>query len=110
MNLSLNNTFSASATVSSSFSVDKAVLSGGLNFSLTKSHSVSYVGTYDVPNSNAGRQVKRVKLNAYPVLSMYSFDWYEPERYNLVLTRMVLVTGTAGKPIGVSYTKTFEYK
>lgn len=109
--INLTNSHSASATVSAGFSVDHRMLGGSLGFSTTSTHTVSYSGSYKVPGTVNGRKVSRVKLNAYPVLSIYSFDWYEPERHNLIFTKMVFKgTGTAGKPVGVSYTKTFEYK
>ena len=111
MTINLTNSYSASATLNASFGVDKGMVSGALGFSTTSSHTISYSGSYLVPDTISGRKVSRAKLNAYPVLDVYTFDYYEPERTNLIFTKYVYVgQGTAGKPVGVSFTKTYEYK
>jgi len=52
---------------------------------------------------------RRVELSAYPVLDQYHFDYWVPERQIISTEYVCAGSGVAGKPVGVSYTKTYRY-
>ncbi|MEB7454809.1 hypothetical protein [Lysinibacillus sphaericus] len=108
--ISLTNTFSASATLDGTISgFNKNSVSIAVGFSVSSTHAVSYTGKYTAPANHNGKKVRRVELSAYPVLDQYHFDYWVPER-QIISTKYVRAgSGVAGKPVGVSYTKTYRY-
>ncbi|MBU5594861.1 hypothetical protein KQI76_06755 [Amphibacillus sp. MSJ-3] len=110
---SLTNSWSRTATFSSNTGITRNKVNLGLNFTVGKSYTISYTGSYTAPKTYNGKKVKQVKLYAKPIREKNTFDVYEPTKFSWNLFADPYQkngTGTAYKPVGVSYTKTFVYK
>lgn len=109
----LTNSWTRTATFSTSTGIKAAEVSMGLNFTIGKSYTVSYSGKYTAPNWHNGKRVDHVKLYAKPIREHWGYDVYEPTGWSWsCLCNPIVKTGTgmAYKPIGVSYTKSFVYQ
>ncbi|MBO1003913.1 hypothetical protein [Pseudogracilibacillus auburnensis] len=102
--MNLNYSSTHSSTYSGSFGLDAAVgISAAVGFPVTGSNSVSLSGTYKVPSEHNGKTVKRATLRVKVVYANHSYT----VRNNSYPKGK---TGTAKKPYGVYYQKTFTYK
>lgn len=92
MTLRMNLTNSVSATWSAKTGIAAGPVSAEVGFDVTKSYSISIIGSYAVPSG------KRGHLEAYPCFARYSF------KYRLV-TGGLAGKGFAEKPVGVYFKK-----
>ncbi|MEV1173867.1 hypothetical protein [Nonomuraea sp. NPDC049784] len=90
--LRMNLTGSVSATWSAKTGVGAGAISAEMGFDVTKSYSISIVGSYAVPSG------KRGHLEAYPCFARYSFK-------TRLITGGASSKGFAEKPVGVHFKK-----
>lgn len=111
--LSISQTESISNTYSTSVSVDlTSEISSAVGFSVTSSTSITISGSDTVPSTHDGKQVSTMSLNARTIYKKVTFSI---DRHKSVGGLNYGWTngwgsGSASKPYGVSFSKTYTYK
>lgn len=112
-NLGISKTVTISSTYSTSASINvKKAISASVGFDVTSSNAISVSGNATVPYKYNGRNVRTMSLNARTI--------YKKKIFNIDRHTSVgginhgwsngWGSGSASKPYGVSFSKSYEYK
>lgn len=106
--LAINQTKSVSTTTSAKFGASDKIISAEVGWSTTGTTSISISGSYKVPKTSGGKNVKNCKLSAHTIRKRKSFV-VDKMAWNSIKWEKQ-GTGYVSKAYGVSFKKTFTYK
>lgn len=97
-----------SRSISGTFGAPRWVISAAIGWNVSASDTIAVEGSYKVPKKIGKKYVKKAILNAYTKYARKRYDVY----YGYPNTRFAKKkgTGTAYKPIGVTFKKKIIYK
>lgn len=108
MTLSLSVSESVSRSVTAKFGASNKMIETAVGFSVTGKVTVTNSTSMKVPTNHNNRNVKRMTLSARPIMQRKSFRVQSAPSAGS--TWRTEGTGTASRPIGVAYTKSYTYK
>ena len=106
--VSISQTKTVSTTLSATFGASKSDISAKVGWSVTGSESLTIGGSYTVPYTYNGKNVKTATLCARAIYKVKYFDVYKG--IPGTATESFLGTGNTKHPFGISFYKTYVYK
>lgn len=109
--LAISVSKSVSASYNATVNIPSSYVTSGVGFSVTKSTTIAVSGSATVPKKHSGKKVKRMTLIAYPLYDKYSFTAQRQLVKNVIQYPWEdWGTGTALKPVGYYFAKSYTYK
>lgn len=108
--LTISKQTSVSASYSATVSIPSTYVTSGVGFNVTKSSNITVSGSTPVPKTHNGKKVKEMTLNAYALYDKYSYTVQRQHvKKQIKYDWKDWGNGTALKPIGVHFSKTYMY-